>query len=170
MTLNKTKNKKKLNFDQLYKDHFQNLCVFLLNFTPDKEFIKDIVQDTFIRIWSNEDHISIKTTQKGYLYKSVYNNFINHKKSTNRRNSMLESYYLTAVTSFANTDEEYKMVKIKKLQDCISKLPPKCREIFISCKISGLKYKEAATTFGVSLKTVEGHITKAFTLLKNCIN
>ena len=156
-------------FERLYSDYFEKLCFFLLNYTQDKEVIEDIVQDTFIKLWTKRKKLSVTSSLNSYLYKSVYNNFIDNYRKKKKRDALLESYYQLALFKIINTDEEYKEERIKKLEKCIAELPPKCKEVFVSIKFSGMKYKEVATTLNISLKTVEGHTRKAYVLIKNCM-
>jgi RNA polymerase sigma-70 factor (ECF subfamily) len=48
----------------------------------------------------------------------------------------------------------------------ISKLPTKTKIIFTLRKQSGLSNIEISESLNISIKTVEGHITKAFKLLR----
>ncbi|HEY9169480.1 MAG TPA: RNA polymerase sigma-70 factor [Lutibacter sp.] len=156
-------------FERLYSDYFEKLCRFLLNYTQNKELTEDIVQDTFVKLWMNREKLTISSSLNSYLYKSVYNNFIDNYRKKKKRDALLESYYQMALDKIIDTDEEYKEERLKKLDKCIAELPPKCKEVFISIKFSGMKYKEVATKLNISLKTVEGHTRKAYSLIKNCM-
>lgn len=156
-------------FELLYTDYFEKLCIYLLSYTQNKEIIQDVVQDTFIKLWMNREKLTISSSIKSYLYKSVYNNFIDNHREKKKRDTILESYYQFAITKFIETDEEYKEQRLKKLDECIAELPPKCKEVFISIKISGMKYKDVASVLNISLKTVEGHTRKAYVFIKNCM-
>ena len=48
----------------------------------------------------------------------------------------------------------------------IGKLPDKCRKIFIMNRFKHMKPAEIAELEGVSVRTVEGHIGKAYKLLR----
>lgn len=156
-------------FERLYSDYFEKLCFFLLNYTQDKEVIEDIVQDTFIKLWTKRKKLTVTSSLNSYLYKSVYNNFIDNYRKKKKRDALLESYYQLALHKIIDTDEEYKEERIKKLEKCIAELPPKCKEVFVSIKFSGMKYNEVATTLNISLKTVEGHVRKAYVFIKECM-
>ena len=52
------------------------------------------------------------------------------------------------------------------MNSLIHDLPEKTKMIFCLKKINGLTNKEIAKHNGISLKTVEAHITKAFKLLR----
>ena len=51
----------------------------------------------------------------------------------------------------------------------IRQLPPKCGEIFTLSKIKGLTYTQIADRLGISVKTVEGQMSKAFRLLRSML-
>lgn len=157
-------------FELLYKEYFEKLCVYLLSYSQNKEIVQDVVQDTFIKLWINREKITISSSIKSYLYKSAYNNFIDNHREKNKRNTMLESYYQQALTKFIETDDEYKEKRLIKLNECIAKLPPKCKEVFTSIKLLGMKYMETASMLNISLKTVEGHTRKAYVFIKSCMN
>jgi RNA polymerase sigma-70 factor (ECF subfamily) len=61
-----------------------------------------------------------------------------------------------------NLNELIKLVDIE-----INNLPPKCRCIFLLNKKNGLTHVEISEYLDISLKTVEGHVTRAFKILVN---
>ena len=52
--------------------------------------------------------------------------------------------------------------RIKRLKAIIETLPPKCKEILLLNKISGLKYKEISEHLHISQKTVETQMRVAY--------
>jgi len=156
-------------FKKIYSDYFEDLCVYLLNYTQNKELIEDIVQDTFIKIWVNRKKLNVKTSFKSYLYKSVFNNFIDNYRLKKKRDQFLENYYQEALIKAIEMDPEQKERRLKKLEECLQLLPDKCKKVFVSSKFTGMRHKEIALFFDISIKTVEGHISKAYSLLKTCM-
>ena len=76
-----------------------------------------------------------------------------------------EQYYflLEQLTSNENDlSDKLKMMNLK-----IESLPSRTKEIFCLSKQNGLSNVEISEILDISLKTVEGHITKAFKLLRN---
>lgn len=155
-------------FESLYKEHYEKLCVFLLNYISDKDKIEDIVQDTFINFWSKRDKITITSSTKNYLYRSAYNKLIDSFREEKKKEDMISSYYNTAVLLADSLDDFQKELRLEKLNNCLEQLPTRCKEVFVSSKITGKKYQEIADDLEISLKTVEGHITKAYKLIKSC--
>ena len=53
-----------------------------------------------------------------------------------------------------------------KLQKAMNELPEQCRTIFQLSRFEELKYKEIASTLGISIKTVENQMGKALKILR----
>jgi RNA polymerase sigma-70 factor (ECF subfamily) len=154
---------------KLYEIYYERLCVFLLNYCQDRALVEDIVQDVFISIWTNRKKLDINITIKNYLYRSAYNKLIDNYRKQKTNNKLLSSYYYTATMMAIDVDTDYKNELFKKLDECIKELPSRCKQIFCSAKLENLKYKEIAEQLNISLKTVEGHITRGYGLLKDCL-
>jgi len=64
-------------------DHYHNkLCVYAYHLTNDKDISKDIVQNVFVNIWTIRQKLKDEFAVKSYLYRSVYNEFLNQERST----------------------------------------------------------------------------------------
>jgi RNA polymerase sigma-70 factor (ECF subfamily) len=144
--------------------------VFLLGYTNDPDIVEDIVQDVFIKIWTNRENLTINTSISGYLYKTAYTTLMEKYRQLKKKHTMLSSYYYTAMIQAMETDQDLKNKRLKKLEKCIKKLPERCQEVFYENKILGLKYNEVAEKLQISIKTVEGHISRALGILKACMN
>jgi len=159
-------------FDKLYEEYYEKLCLYAFQYTSNKALIEDIVQEVFIQLWTSRKKIVIRTSLKSYLYKVVYNKLMDSYRIDKRKDKMLLSYYNTALTTIIDTiedNDDLKKARLKNLDACIAELPDRCRKVFISKKISGLKYKQVSKELNISVKTVEGHVTRAFKLIRNCM-
>jgi RNA polymerase sigma-70 factor (ECF subfamily) len=54
------------------------------------DLAEDIVQHTMIKIWKKGLDLNVNTSLKGYLYKSIYNHFIDLQRKTKKEISKLE--------------------------------------------------------------------------------
>ena len=142
----------------------------MLNYTSDKNLIHDIVQDSFMYLWTNKKKIKINTSLNSYLYRMTYNKLMDHFRKKSKVDADLMGYYKSIVDSIEETDSSLKEEKLTLLDKCIEDLPKRCKNVFYSKKIKGLKSKEIATDLNISVKTVEAHITKAYVLLRACLN
>lgn len=143
--------------------------MYLKSYTSDHAKIEDTVQDVFIKLWHKRKRLSVKKSLKSYLYRAAYNTLMDSYRKQQRNDEMLSSYYHTAVMRAIETDTTIKTDKITKMKSCIELLPGKCKQVFVESKISGLKRAQVAENLNITIKTVEGHITKAYALLKMCL-
>jgi len=158
-------NEKALNF--LMDLHHHSLSVYAYSLSHDTDTAKDIVQNVFIRLWEKRDDIQKIQSIKDFLYKSVYNEFINQYRKDIRRSLAYNKKHTQALSYIVESlDEDLlkKQVGIVKLE--IEKLPSRCKETFLLSKQDGLTNAEIANYMKVSTKTVERQITKAFDILR----
>ncbi|MBA4744115.1 MAG: RNA polymerase sigma-70 factor [Muricauda sp.] len=167
--INSLKSGDKKIFERLYSDYYQKLCAFLLNYCQNRAIIEDVVQDVFLNLWMKRKDIHIKTSLNAFLYRAAYNRLMDKYRHLRLKNDMLSSYYHTAVILAADVDSETSKKKMKLLENCMEELPERCKEVFYASKIQGLNYKELSERFQISLKTVEGHISRAYRILKECM-
>ena len=148
----------------LMNDYYKNLCGYANLFTKDPSKSEDIVQNVFVKIWIYRKKIDPNISIKKYLYKSVYNEFIDQYRK-NKSVISLEEKYLKVIDTIIDDnslDIEKLMMNVNRE---IDKLPEKCKRVFILNKKEGLTHDEIAEYLQISTKTVESHITRAFKIL-----
>lgn len=148
----------------LMNDYYKNLCGYANLFTKDPSKSEDIVQNVFVKIWIYRKKIDPNIPIKKYLYKSVYNEFIDQYRK-NKSVISLEEKYLKVIDTIIDDnslDIEKLMMNVNRE---IDKLPEKCKRVFILNKKEGLTHNEIAEYLQISTKTVESHITRAFKIL-----
>ena len=167
MILNKKDTILKQKFEALFKEHFTGLVYFAQKYLGDIDSSKDVVHSVFIKIWENRGSFEFDKPAKSYLFTSVYNRSLNtirdNKKFINSEDDEIHAATLEK-GEFHDTMEVAELEgKIKK---AISKLPPKCREVFELNRFEGKKYAEIAEHLNISIKTVEGQMSKALKIMK----
>lgn len=153
-------------FKYIYKKHYNELCIFASGFTKNDQIAEDLVQNVMIKIWEKKKTISISVSLKRYLYKAVYNQFINYYKKQKKEISMQQELRANVLINLADEDETTIQNKITLINLEIEKLPKRCKEVFIMSKRQGLKYREIAQELNISIGTVEAHITKALKAIR----
>lgn len=153
----------------LMDTYYHKLCVYTYSLVHDQDAAEDIVQNVFVRTWKKREHLKPDFEIKSFLYKSVYNEFIDHYRKQ-KLVFPLEKKYISALSAVVEDEDEQsieKLIKLVKLE--IQNLPPKCKEIFLLSKQEGLTNIEIAEYKNVSVKSVEAHITKAFSILRKSV-
>ena len=150
----------------LVDQYNKRLFGYALTLTHDHTLAEDILQNVFLKAWKQRKKIGIRSSLQNYLFKSVYNEFINQYKKK-RSTMILEQKYLASLEKAINIHDDQSFENIiARITLEIENLPPKCREIFILSKKEGLTNMEISEYLNVSIKTVEAQITKAFGILR----
>lgn len=77
-------------FVKIFRQYYANLVLFTARFIPDKSVCEDIVQEAFIKIWSNRKNLEIKTSIRSYLTTSVQNLALDELRHRKVKNNYLE--------------------------------------------------------------------------------
>ena len=164
---NKIKKGDEKAFEKLFHCYYSHLCHFAEQFIQNKAEAEEIVQDTFVGVWEKKKNISITTSVKNYLFRSVKNSCLNFLKHNQIKNQYAEKFLSEA--SQAEPDDEgfIETGLFQKIEECINSLPEKRREVFRMSREEGLKYREIAEKLNISVKTVETHMGLAIKTLRD---
>ncbi len=156
-------------FDQFFRTHAKALRNYIYFQFGDDESADDVAQEAFIALWKNCSKVTLDTA-KGYVYQ-IANNL---SKSLKRHEKVKLKYEVQSTkTDHSSESPEYLMLEsefMQKLNDAISGLPDKQREVFLLNRIEKLTYKEIAEIKQVSQKAVEKLMHKALIKLREQIN
>jgi len=146
----------------LFRSHFTGLCYFAQKYVKDFESAKEIVQDAFISMWEKRETINMDRPVKSYLTIVIHNKCTNYLRDNRKFDQyILDIENLLDVPEYESSDslvaDELKI----KIDEAISELPEKCREIFVLNRYENLKYQEIADKLQISVKTVETQMSKA---------
>jgi len=156
-------------YNFLINNYQQKLHTYAFGLTKDFDLAEDVVQNTFVYIWKNRISLKDDFSIKNYLYRAVYNECIDYYR---KRKSVtaLEKKYIDTLNSIVEDENENSIEKLINLvKREIENLPPKCKRTFMLSKQEGLSNVEIAEYLNVSIKSVEAHITKAFSILRKTV-
>ncbi len=150
----------------LVNHYHRRLYAYALTLIDEHSLAQDIVQNVFLRTWQFREKLNGDYSLQSFLYKSVYHEFVNTYKR-NKMISSLEQEYLRYLRDFVDDTDESELERlIAIVTKEIKKLPPRCKTIFEMSKREGLTNMEISEYLGISIKTVEGQITKAYGILR----
>ena len=153
----------------LIDTYHHKLCVYANSLVKNIYSAEDIVQNVFIKVWEQRTRLKSDHALKSFLYKLVYNEFIDLYRKNQSLFSLEKSYY-DALNSIVFEDDSESFQRVLNVVNKeIQNLPPKCKEVFILSKKEGLTNIEIAEHLDVSVKTVEAQITKAFSILRTSL-
>jgi len=150
-------------YKQLFQLYYNRLFRFALTIIHSRESAEEVVSDVFLKIWMKRKSLSKIQNIHLYLYICTKNHCIN--QIAKERNYKIFSFD-ECVVEFQSIyfDPEQLMITaemLKKVQEAIIQLPPRCQLIFKLIKEDGLRYREVAELLNISVKTVENQMTIA---------
>ncbi|MFV0538255.1 MAG: RNA polymerase sigma-70 factor [Dysgonomonas sp.] len=152
-------------FRTLFFEFFSSLSVFAHRYIDDWATCEDIVQDTFFKIWKNRKSIEISSSSRNFLITSVRNSCIDYLRKQDLVRVWQEREVLEK--SKYTPDDLYSHIELEQmLSVALEKLPENVRNVFELNRFEGKSYKEIAEQQGISVKTVEAHISKALKILR----
>ena len=147
-----------------YKDKLYYICLHLLK---SKEEANDIVQEIFIRLWESRSFINPELSFSSFLYTMARNRILNYFRDIDIDEKVKQILSAQKITEEEAIDSkiiytEYQMI----LQNAISQLPPQRQKIFNMSRIESMSHKEIAAELGISVNTVQEHISEALKFIK----
>jgi RNA polymerase sigma-70 factor (ECF subfamily) len=153
-------------FKTLFELLTKSLHYFIFVKVRNSEAAKDIVQDTFIRIWETRHQLNEDLSLKSYAYKIADNLALNHL----RHNKVISNFHQNLELEPLNEDTPHTLLESSEFHEsflhAIEQLPTQTRIVFLMSRTENLSYNEIAERLGISIKTVESHIGKALKLLR----
>lgn len=158
-----------LEYKKLYFKWHNPLCNYAFRIVKNRHNAVDIVQDVFLYVWERRSTLDMDTNFKSYLFQTTYHKCLNFLDQS-------KQMQLTELNQLSNTvanpkddfDKEADIfLKKEKIMKSLRHLPPKCKQVFVLSRQNGLTYGEIADNLGISKKTVENHMVKALSILRN---
>ncbi|HKO80559.1 MAG TPA: RNA polymerase sigma-70 factor [Chitinophagaceae bacterium] len=151
-------------FTQLYLHFGKKLIHFSISLVRSKEIAEELVEDVFVKLWANRDHITEIENLTVYLYVAVKNKSLNALSQKAKELVAASFDYLdTTVDEFA-TDPYDLMITAEmmgRMHQAIESLPPRCKMIFKLIREDGLRYKEVGDILNISINTIDAQMAIA---------
>jgi len=143
----------------LYSD---NVYRFILKNIRDGDRARDIVQDSYEKLWRNLENVNSEKV-KSYLFTTAYHILIDMIRKDKRQTS-IEDYKLLEETH----DEQYTDLA-EVLNEAAKRLPDIQRTVILLRDYEGYSYKEIGEVTLLSEAQVKVYIYRARVFLKNYI-
>ena len=153
-------------FNQIFRRYYSPLVRFCIRYVADSDIAAEIVQDLFVKLWSNRERISFNTSFESYMLTSVRNSAITY---INKERSHAEAH-LRIYSEESDNNDPSETLQSNNLEESyrqiLKTMPEKRREVFLASRYDGLKYAEIAEKLGISQKTVEAQMSAAIKHLR----
>jgi RNA polymerase sigma-70 factor (ECF subfamily) len=157
--------------DELFRRHYAALCLVAVRLTKDQADAEDIVQDFFLSIWKKRSVLPQIDNVGAYLRRSVRNRSLNFLRDQKRIPRGEDDELINLATSAESTSQALETEELQlKIDRAIEMLPERCRLIFVLSRLEDMPQKEIAEALGISRKTVENQMGRAYQFLKQYLS
>lgn len=142
--------------------HADGVFRFVMKHIRDKDASRDIVQDSFEKMWRKLDSID-GSKSKTYLFTTAYHTLIDHTRRESKKTTLSENEHDQAVHS-----KQYSDLK-EILNRGLEQLPEIQKSVLLLRDYEGYDYAEIGKITDLSESQVKVYIFRARTFLKNYI-
>ena len=146
-------------FNSCVEEFSDGVYRFILKNIRDDEAAKDIVQESFVRVWEKRKEVAMEKA-KTYLFTTAYHTMIDMIRKEKRNTGFISrnQNQVTVENQFTDLSEI--------LEKAVSTLPEIQRTVVLLRDYEGYSYKEIGEITGLSEPQVKVYIYRARMLLK----
>ncbi len=160
----------RLGCELLFRQYFAPLCSHAIRFVYDRQVAEDIVADLFFTFYQKELYKKITGSYRAYLYQAVRNRSYNCLRwELNRQEPLPDDLDrpdldATQPDRLLQQDELY-----RALEQAVQQLSPQRQRVFLLSRFEGKSYKEIAAEMSLSPKTVENHLLRSISIVRQLL-
>ena len=154
-------------YQELFERYAPRIFQFSLSYLKSQADAEELVQDVFLKIWEKREILDQSKNIKSFIFKVAVNtiyDFIRHKNIENAYNDFARANFETTSNNTWHTVIFDEMQE--NLQKLVAQLPGQQQKIFQLSKEEGLTSEEIAVKLNLSKRTVENHLFRAVSFLK----
>lgn len=149
-------------YNNCVKVHADGVYRFILKHIKDKDAAKDIVQDSFEKMWRKIDSIDAAKA-KTYLFTTAYHTLVDYTRKESKKTNMNEVDY----NAHSHTGQYSDIKQI--LNQGLEQLPEIQKTVLLLRDYEGYDYGEIGSITNLNESQVKVYIFRARTFLKNYI-
>ncbi|GJE11114.1 sigma-70 family RNA polymerase sigma factor [Methylobacterium longum] len=134
------------------------LRTFALSLVGDVSRADDLVQETFVKAWANQQRFRPGTNFTAWLFTILRNQFYSDLRKTRREIEDVDGTHASQMTSLSDQEDAS---TLKVVWERLGDLPAAQRQALLLVGAEGHTYEEAATKLGCQVGTVKSRVSRA---------
>jgi RNA polymerase sigma-70 factor (family 1) len=157
----------KIALTEIYKRYQGILYSHAYRRLPDREEVRDIIQELFVYLWANRRQLHMTTSLSSYLYAAVRNRVLNQY-----RNRKVRDNFAASLQEFIDQGENVVEDQLREkelsllVEQEIAALPDQMRLVFEMSRKLEMSHNEIAEALNLSPHTVRNHVHNALKILR----
>ncbi len=164
-----------LQFNKIFADYQHRFILFANTYLHDMSLAEDLVMDSFMYYWENKASLAPESNIPAYILTIVKHKCLNHLRSKIIREKVEEELANHSMRVLkanietleaCNPNELFSKEVHELINQAISTLPNRTKEIFLRSRYQNQSYKEIASDLNITVKSVEFEVSKAMKILR----
>jgi RNA polymerase sigma-70 factor (ECF subfamily) len=151
----------------LYEEFYPYGMSICLRYAENRDEAAAILNDGFMKIFSNLGRFDLSKPLKPWLRKVMVNTAINHYHHKQRE---LHAQEMDSAKLEAESENIISGISYQEIVGMLHKLPPSYRTVFNLYVIEGYKHEEIASMLGISVGASKSNLFKAKESLRRILN
>ncbi|WP_289740595.1 RNA polymerase sigma-70 factor [Muribaculum intestinale] len=154
-------------FERMHTMYCGRIYNFVLKLTHGNEYMaEEITQIVFMKLWEKFDTVSDSESLRSYMFSIARNTLLNYLK-----HETIEYIYYNYLRDVSHEDHTTQdaidsAFLNQYVSTLIDELPPVRQKVFRMSRIQYLTNRQIAQTLGISISTVETHLTLALKFMR----
>ncbi|MDB5151479.1 MAG: polymerase sigma-70 factor [Mucilaginibacter sp.] len=154
-------------FTAIHKRYYGVLYSHAYKRLPDREDVKDVLQELFTAIWNKRETLNFNVNLQAYLYTGVRNRILNIFKHQKIKSDYVASFSSFLVNNQPTPDDTLRIKELMAIVNAeVSALPPQMRLIFELSRNANLSHNEIAEKLNISPLTVKKQVNNSLKVLR----
>ena len=162
-------------FATLFERYKEPFTSFANSYIREKAAAEDIYAEAMMQYWEKRDELQAGTNIPAYILTAVKNKALNHLRHLDVKTEVEEHLFTHKtrelnfrISSLESCDptELFSNEMQQIIQRTLNTLPEQTRLVFFKSRYENKSNREIAEEMGISLKTVEFHITKSLKIFR----
>lgn len=132
--------------------------------TGRNDLAEDLVQETLLRAWSNQDKFREGTNMGAWLSTILRNTHISHVRKHKREQVGLAEGWEDTITSPASQDDHLALADVAEAMD---ELPADQRDVLLAAGLEGRAQEDIARDAGCPVGTIKSRLSRARARLRD---
>lgn len=164
-------------FKVIYNKYFPRLYYFIREFIGMDDLTENVVQDTFATLWEKRRTLREDVNISSYLYSVAKNNCLYRLRDQRYQQRFFVSgspdskelaQNLKALDSVDTSVLAFHEIE-QIIEKTLEELTPQCKRVFMLSRFEGMKNREIAEELHITVKAVEGHMTKSLKIFRTAL-
>lgn len=149
----------------LYRRYSAKLYAVCLQYSSSREEARDVLQEGYIKIFTNLHSYSGEGSFEGWIRRIVVNTALEKHRNRYYLNKV-DDYDAVAEHADSPADVDFSGLEAEDLLDFVMELPPKYRMVFNLYALEGYSHREIADMLGINEGTSKSNLSRARQILQ----